>query len=316
MSSSTDTSDDCKHNIDGIIEDLGKVIISEEKINVSTEQHKQPCDNNEDRDSKPKVDTKADNDDSVECSLCGWGQTKKICISCEQKMEKAMNNDTSRNNNTDTCSIEQDIYDHIVRVSTTLDKCAACGKEGDSDEMNTCNKCKYVKYCNAACKKKHRKKHKKACERRVAELHDEKLFADPPKTEECPICMMPLPLDINHIQFQNCCGKRICVGCIYGMVLSNAQSDAKNMEDKICPYCRTPGSTTEEEDAKRTKKLIENGNYRAISTFATSYAEGEGVPQDMQKARELWLQAGKLGSADGYHNLGTSYFFWKGVRSG
>ena len=31
--------------------------------------------------------------------------------------------------------------------------------------MNTCNKCKSVKYCNAACKKKHRQKHKKQCER-------------------------------------------------------------------------------------------------------------------------------------------------------
>ena len=29
---------------------------------------------------------------------------------------------------------------------------------------NTCNKCKKVKYCNAACKKKHRHKHKKECE--------------------------------------------------------------------------------------------------------------------------------------------------------
>ena len=45
--------------------------------------------------------------------------------------------------------------------------CANCGKEG-SDVTNTCNKCKSVKYCNAACKKKHRHKHKKACERYVA----------------------------------------------------------------------------------------------------------------------------------------------------
>ena len=45
--------------------------------------------------------------------------------------------------------------------------CANCGKEG-SDVTNTCNKCKSVKYCNAACKKKHRSKHKKACERYVA----------------------------------------------------------------------------------------------------------------------------------------------------
>ena len=45
------------------------------------------------------------------------------------------------------------------------DTCANCGKESNSSDMNTCNKCKSVKYCNAACKKKHRQKHKKQCER-------------------------------------------------------------------------------------------------------------------------------------------------------
>ena len=46
--------------------------------------------------------------------------------------------------------------------------CANCGKDG-SDVTNSCNKCKSVKYCNAACKKRHRHKHKKECERRVAD---------------------------------------------------------------------------------------------------------------------------------------------------
>ena len=53
-----------------------------------------------------------------------------------------------------------------------------------------------VKYCNAACKKKHRSKHKKHCEEHVklaaqsaAKLHDEKLFKQPPpQYGDCPIC--------------------------------------------------------------------------------------------------------------------------------
>ena len=45
--------------------------------------------------------------------------------------------------------------------------CANCGKEG-GDVTNTCNKCKMVMYCNAACKKKHKNKHKKQYERNVA----------------------------------------------------------------------------------------------------------------------------------------------------
>jgi len=84
---------------------------------------------------------------------------------------------------------EQNNVDNIteaiesVAILNDVSKCASCGKEGNSD-MNTCNKCKMVKYCNAACKKKHRKKHKKACEKRVAELHDEKLFKEPPPPEK------------------------------------------------------------------------------------------------------------------------------------
>ena len=59
---------------------------------------------------------------------------------------------------------------------------SACGKEcGDS--MNSCNKCDLAKYCNAACKKKHRSRHKKKCEIRAAELYDGGLFKEPPPPE-------------------------------------------------------------------------------------------------------------------------------------
>ena len=95
---------------------------------------------------------------------------------------------TSCEQNTDT--ITEDF--NSVAILDDKSTCASCGKEGNSDDMNTCNKCKAVKYCNAACKKKHRKKHKKKCEERVAQLHDEQLFKEPPPREECPICMLPL----------------------------------------------------------------------------------------------------------------------------
>jgi len=72
----------------------------------------------------------------------------------------------------------RDVKDKLQNMSTAdVSACANCGKEGAN---NTCNKCKMVKYCNAACKKKHRHKHKKQCERWVAKLQDEKLFKQPP----------------------------------------------------------------------------------------------------------------------------------------
>ena len=83
--------------------------------------------------------------------------------------------------------------------------------------MNSCNKCDLVKYCNVACKKKHKSKHKKQCDKRVAELLDKKLFKEPPPREECPICMLPLPYENKTVTFKSCCGKLICYGCIHAM---------------------------------------------------------------------------------------------------
>ena len=90
----------------------------------------------------------------------------------------------------------------LQNLSTAdISVCANCGKEGNSDEIkNICNKCKQVKYCNAACKKKHRSKHKKECEGHIrlaaehaAKLHDIELFKQPRPKEDCPICFIRLP---------------------------------------------------------------------------------------------------------------------------
>ena len=120
--------------------------------------------------------------------------------------------------------------------------CANCGKEGAS---NSCNKCKMVKYCNAACKKKHRHKHKTKCEerlRRVAEeekkKHDEILFKQPPpQFDDCPICFLRMPtLETGYIYY-SCCGKTICGGCDYAVT--------KIAKEEKCPFCRTPHPTCE-----------------------------------------------------------------------
>ena len=190
--------------------------------------------------------------------------------------------------------------------STTLSICAVCGKEGDSDNMNTCNKCKSVKYCNAACKKKHRTKHKKACERRVAELHEEQLFKDLPSPEECPICLLPMPT--TDQTFQSCCGKLICDGCIYAMLKSEGGKD-------LCAFCRTPPPRSDDDIVKRLKKLMDKGDGEAFNTLGLAFQRGEyGLAQDHQKANELYLKAGELGCSSAYYNLGNSYRLGRGVE--
>ena len=193
-------------------------------------------------------------------------------------------------------------------VNTATTSCASCGKEGGN--LNTCNKCKMVKYCNAACKKKHRSKHKKACERRVAELHDEELFKEHPPTEDCPICFLPLPLE-GQVSFKSCCGKRICSGCRYAM-MEEARGRGKI---SLCAFCREPNPSSDEEIITQTKKLMEAGNAHAFYNLAGWYANGDhGVPQDYEKSNELYQRAGELGFSEAYYNLAISYDNGDGVE--
>ena len=169
-------------------------------------------------------------------------------------------------------------------------------------------------YCNAACKKKHRHKHKKECEEhvkraaeRAAELHDEKLFKQPPQLEEdCPICMIRLPYLGTGRMYMSCCGKVICCGCLYAPVHDNQGNVIK---EKTCPFCRTPLSTSDDEDMKRMEKRIKLNDTRAIYNMGCYYAQGQfGLPQDFAKALELWHRAAELGYAESYYHIGREYY--------
>jgi hypothetical protein len=59
----------------------------------------------------------------------------------------------------------------------TNEVCANCGKaEVDEENLKKCA-CKVVKYCSVDCQKNHRSQHKKACKKRMAEIHDDRLSA-------------------------------------------------------------------------------------------------------------------------------------------
>ena len=191
----------------------------------------------------------------------------------------------------------------------TITTCAACGKEG-GDSLKACTACKLVKYCNRECQIAHRPQHKKICKKRAAELRDEALFKEHLPTDDCPVCFLPLPLDANQIAFKSCCGKLICCGCIYAM-LEETRGRGKL---GLCAFCREPYPTSEAEEIQRLKKLIERNNSHGYHQLAGYYDDGDGVPQDVAKANELYLRAGELGHARAYFNLGISYDNGRGVE--
>jgi len=226
-------------------------------------------------------------------------------------MSSSNKNDTSNTSKNDVCEMNDMLQnmstadsDNSNDISNT---CANCGEEG-SDVTNTCNKCNSVMYCNAVCKKKHRSKHKKQCERRVAELHDEKLFKQPPPGEDCPICFLQMPALISGSVYKSCCGKIICCGCIH----------AVQMRDKgvgLCPFCRIPRPTSDEEATKRERKRMDVGDADAIYSIGCDYSRGDnGYTRDRAKALELWHKAADLGHAGAHYNIACAYNNGTGVE--
>ena len=192
----------------------------------------------------------------------------------------------------------------------TITTCANCGKKGEesSDDLKACTACKLVKYCNRECQIAHRPK--KAC-KRAGELHDGALFKEHPPPEDCPICLLPLPMDIAQSIFKACCGKTICNGCIYAMI---EESNGRGKAD-LCAFCRVPPASSDEDETERIRKMAESGNAIAIYNIGSYYKEGlYGFPLDLIKANEFFLKAGELGCVEAYCNLGFSYDNGRGVE--
>ena len=62
------------------------------------------------------------------------------------------------------------------------------------------------------------------------------------------------------------------------------------------------------------KKRAEGGDAIATHQLGSYYRFGSmGLPQDLGKAMELWLQAGKRGSAAAYYNIAIAYYNGQGV---
>ena len=194
----------------------------------------------------------------------------------------------------------------------SISSCANCGKggEGDNDiQLKTCTACKLVKYCSRECQIAHRPQHKRECKKRAKELHDEKLFEQHPPLEDCPICMVRLPTLVAAQSYMACCGKIICSGCLHAV-----QSGAVKEEDDVCPFCRTPPVNSGEDLIPRYKKRIDLNDPIAVSALGDFYSRGlYGLQQNQAKALELYHQAGALGCAEAYYNIGIIYENGRGV---
>merc|ERR1719491_708782 len=130
-------------------------------------------------------------------------------------------------------------------TSSSDDICSNCGKSGDGIKLKNCTACFLVKYCSVQCQKTDRKQHKKECRKRAAELKDEQIFKEVPHERgECPVCMLPMPLNREEGRYMSCCAASICSGCYDGAFL---YSKFESPNDLPYPFCRAaePSSSLE-----------------------------------------------------------------------
>ena len=186
--------------------------------------------------------------------------------------------------------------------------CASCGiVEIDDIKLAPCDGCDLVRYCSDACKRDHKSQHEEACKKRSAELRDALLFKQPESTHlgDCPICSLPLPLDLEKSHINTCCSKIICNGCVLANVKRGEQSSSLS-----CPFCRKPAPKTEEERDKRTLKRVEANDPDAL------LQQGGLLHQkgDIKRAFGYWSKAAELGGADAHFRLAVLYREGLGVE--
>ena len=137
------------------------------------------------------------------------------------------------------------------------------------------------------------------------------LFAPIPEREECPICMIPLPMKVNGTTFMYCCGKMVCFGCIYKNILrekANLREKLNTDPSKVglCAFCRQP--IRSKNYTKRLRKLMKKNHPKAFMEMAESYKEGTNdVFQSDTKALEMYIRAAELGEASAFGYIGQSY---------
>ncbi len=187
--------------------------------------------------------------------------------------------------------------------------CANCGKAAVDDiKLKICTACKLVKYCSVQCQKNHRPQHKKACRKKAAEIRDDRLFTQPDESHlgECPICYLPLPLDMGKSRMQTCCSKWICLGCEYANQL---REEEEGLEER-CLFCREPSPETDEEVNKNLMERVKANDPVGLFQMG-SVSDNKG---DCEKAFQYWTKAAELGYAIAHFNLSTLYQKGQGVE--
>ena len=149
------------------------------------------------------------------------------------------------------------------------------------------------------------------------ELKGVDLFAPLPPTEDCAICLVPLPHVKTETHYMVCCGNFICWACYMENKESINKQNEANAGKKIvftCPFCREPVSTFVDEEIARLQARCLQNDPEALTSMGNVYRYGVGeTPKDDLKALDCYIQAVELGSPAACTRIADCYRKGDGV---
>ena len=146
------------------------------------------------------------------------------------------------------------------------------------------------------------------------ELKGADLFAPLPPTEDCPICLVPLPRMEDKSLYKSCCGNTICKACVAENKAAIKMQNEKNagkkdkpvIRDK-CPFCRAPHPSSFGEALRLCEGRLYN-DHRALSAMANIFCHGKlGQTKDDLKALDYYIRAAELGSPESPADISVFY---------
>ena len=149
------------------------------------------------------------------------------------------------------------------------------------------------------------------------ELEGVDLFAPPPPTEDCAICLVPLSRVNSQTFYQPCCGNNICVACYIENEKSLKKQNEENTGKKIvfaCPFCREPIPTSNEEFAQLQARCLKN-DHKAHKLLGVRHQRGTlSTPKNNLKALDYFIRSVELGSPEACKLIGSIYSEGNGVN--
>jgi len=148
---------------------------------------------------------------------------------------------------------------------------------------------------------------------------DPDLWKPHPPTEECPVCLVPLPLQGNRASYFACCGRMVSQACheenCRALRITNRKRNDKKLPpmELSCAFCRIPTISKSDLEGIRMHqdRIAKKGDVNAMVVLAGKYMTGEsGLVRDYAKALELYHRAADLGSPKALGMLG--YYFLNG----